>query len=154
MQVRPQAQRDSLPSGCLEAVRLVAQSLGVPAAGAAAFRHNDTHIEELHAALFDPSGSLGSETYAVNHEFHRVLLRAADNPLLDLVTVPVFRVLGSRFSRDTAPEDFWTCVDDDHRAILAAVEQRDSMTAMTLMRRHLDHLGDVYKQMDLLKRPG
>ena len=52
------------------------------------------------------------------------------------------------------PEDFWTCVDDDHRAILAAVEQRDSMTAMTLMRRHLDHLGDVYKQMDLLKRPG
>lgn len=45
-------------------------------------------------------------------------------------------------------------MDDDHRAILAAVEQRDSMTAMTLMRRHLDHLGDVYKQMDLLKRPG
>ncbi|WP_459546073.1 FadR/GntR family transcriptional regulator [Nocardia sp. X0981] len=132
----------------------VRQLTEVPAAGAAAFRHTEAHLAELRAALFDPTDVVGHRTYASNHEFHRVLLRAADNPLLDLVTVPVFRVLSSRFRRDTAPDGFWDCVDKDHRAILAAVQARDSMTAMTLMRRHLDHLGDVYKQMDLLKRPG
>lgn len=130
----------------------VRQLTEVPAAGVAAYRHTDTHLEELRATIFDLSEGVGPEVYANNQEFHRILLRAADNPLLDLITVPVFRVIGSRFSRDVAPEGFWRCVDEDHRAILEAVERRDSMTAMTLMRRHLDHLGDVYKQMDLLRR--
>lgn len=125
----------------------------VPAAGAAAFRRSKEQLEALRDTIFDPTEGIGPHTYAANQEFHRVLLRAADNPLLDLVTVPVFRVLGSRFSRDAAPEGFWECVDDDHRAIFDAVAAGDSMTAMTLMRRHLDHLGDIYKEMDILKRP-
>lgn len=124
----------------------------VPACGAAAFRRSDQQLEELRATIFDPNDDIGPHTFAANQEFHRVLLRAADNPLLDLVTAPVFRVLGSRFSRDVAPEGFWECVDDDHRAIFDAVAAGDSMTAMTLMRRHLDHLGDTYKEMDILKR--
>lgn len=130
----------------------VRQLTEVPAAGSAAYRHTEAHLEELRATIFDPDAGIGPEVYASNQEFHRILLRAADNPLLDLITVPVFRVIGSRFSRDVAPEGFWRCVDEDHRALLDAVERRDSMTAMTLMRRHLDHLGDVYKQMDLLRR--
>lgn len=129
----------------------VRQLIEVPAAAAAAFRRTESHLEELRATVYHPAGEIGPEVYANNQEFHRVLLRGADNPLLNLVTVPVFRVIGSRFSRDVAPEGFWRCVDDDHRAILDAVECRDSTTAMTLMRRHLDRLGDVYKQMDLLK---
>lgn len=130
----------------------VRQLMEVPAAGVAAYRHTDEHLEALRATMFDLSEGVGPEIYAKNQEFHKVLLRAADNPLLDLATAPVFRVIGSRFSRDAAPKDFWKCVDEDHRAILDAVEKRDSMTAMTLMRRHLDHLGDVYEEMDLLGR--
>ena len=130
----------------------VRQLTEVPAAGVAAYRHSDAHLEELRATIFDLSEGVGPEVYANNQEFHRILLRAADNPLLDLITVPVFRVIGTRFSRDVAPEGFWRCVDEDHRAILEAVERRDSMTAMTLMRRHLDHLGDVYMQLVLLSR--
>lgn len=123
----------------------------VPAAGAAAFRRSEGQLEELRASLFDAE-DVESHTFAANQDFHQVLLRAADNPLLVLVTGPVFRVLGSRFSRDSAPEGFWQCVDEDHRAIFDAVAAGDSITAMALMRRHLDHIGDTYKEMDLLKR--
>lgn len=70
---------------------------------------------------------------------------------LELITAPVFRVLSSRFGRDLTPEGFWECVDSDHRAILDAVTSGDSMAAMDLMRRHLDHLQDSYRQMDRLR---
>ena len=122
----------------------------VPAAGIAAYRRTELHLEQLRAAIFDPEGAQGPETYTKNQEFHLVLLRATQNPLLELITAPVFRVLSSRFGRDHAPEGFWQCVDHDHRAILDVVSAGDSMTAMDLMRTHLDHLGDSYRQMDRL----
>jgi len=128
----------------------VRQLIEVPAAGVAAYRHTEAQLEELRATIFDPSGTIGPETYEKNQGFHLVILRAANNPLLELVTAPVFRVLGSRFGRESAPEGFFTCVDEDHRALLDAFAGRDSITTMNLMRRHLDHLGDAYKQMDLL----
>ena len=120
----------------------------VPAAGIAAFRRTDQHLEQLRASIFDPDGTQGPETFVKNQEFHLVLLRATDNPLLELITAPVFRVLSSRFGRDHAPEGFWQCVDHDHRAILDVVAAGDSMASMDLMRRHLDNLGDSYRQMD------
>lgn len=123
----------------------------VPAAGIAAFRRTEVHLEQLHASIFVPDGTQGPDTYKKNQEFHLVLLRAAQNPLLELITAPVFRVLSSRFGRDHAPDGFWQCVDHDHRAILDVVEAGDSMAAMDLMRKHLDHLGDSYRQMDRLR---
>lgn len=120
----------------------------VPAAGMAAFRRTDEHLEQLEASIFDPHSLQGPETFAKNQEFHLVLLRATDNPLLELITAPVFRVLSSRFGREHAPQGFWQCVDHDHRAILDVVAAGDSMAAMDLMRRHLDNLGDSYRRMD------
>jgi GntR family transcriptional repressor for pyruvate dehydrogenase complex len=130
----------------------VRQILEVPSAGIAAHRRSAEHLEELRRAIFDPSEALGPETYAHNQEFHLVLLRAAGNPLLEVITAPVFRVLYSRFGRERAPAGFWQCVDADHRALLRIVEEGDSMAAMAAMRRHLDHLGDAYLRMDLLGR--
>jgi GntR family transcriptional regulator, transcriptional repressor for pyruvate dehydrogenase complex len=130
----------------------VRQMLEVPAAGVAAHRRSQTHLDELREAIFDPSEAVGPETFARNQEFHLVLLRAADNPLLEVITAPVFRVLSSRFGRERAPAGFWQCVDADHRAVLRVVEAGDSLAAMTAMRRHLDHLGDAYVQMDRLAR--
>jgi DNA-binding FadR family transcriptional regulator len=130
----------------------VRQMLEVPTAGVAAYRRSEAHLDELRAAIFDPSEAMGPETYARNQEFHLVLLRAADNPLLEVITAPVFRVLSSRFGRDRAPDGFWECVDADHRAVLRVVEAGDALAAMTAMRRHLDHLGDAYVQMDRLAR--
>lgn len=36
--------------------------------------------------------------------------------------------------------------------VVLLVRARDSMSAMAAMRRHLDHLGDAYEQMDRLSR--
>jgi GntR family transcriptional repressor for pyruvate dehydrogenase complex len=130
----------------------VRQMLEVPAAGIAAYRRTDDHLDALRRSIFDPSGAQGPETYAHNQEFHLVLLRAAGNPLLEVITIPIFRVLSSRFGRDRAPGGFWQCVDADHRALLARVEDGDSMGTMGAMRRHLDHLGDAYTRMDRLHR--
>ncbi|WP_040800796.1 FadR/GntR family transcriptional regulator [Nocardia higoensis] len=123
----------------------------VPAAGIAAFRRTEEHLSQLRAAMFDPEGLQGPQTFAKNQEFHLVLLRATGNPLLELITAPVFRVLSTRFGRDDAPGDFWQCVDHDHRAILEVVTAGDSMAAIDHMRRHLDHLGDSYRRMDRLR---
>jgi GntR family transcriptional repressor for pyruvate dehydrogenase complex len=130
----------------------VRQMLEVPAAGIAAHRRTDAHLDALRRSMFDPDAAHGAETYVHNQEFHRVLLRAADNPLLELITTPIFRVLSSRFGRDQAPAGFWQCVDTDHRTLLALVEDRDSMGTMSAMRRHLDHLTDAYTRMDRLHR--
>lgn len=123
----------------------------VPAAGMAAFRRTPDQLEQLEAVMFEPDGTQGPDTYAANQEFHLILLRAASNPLLELITAPVFRVLSGRFGRDHTPDGFWECVDHDHRAILSVVRDGDSMAAMDLMRRHLDHLRDSYRQMDRLR---
>ena len=123
----------------------------VPAAGIAAFRRTEEHLTELRAAIFDPDGVQGPATFAQNQQFHLVLLRATGNPMLELITAPVFRVLSTRFGRDDAPGGFWRCVDHDHRALLEVVTAGDSMAAIDLMRRHLDHLGDSYRQMDRLR---
>ncbi|MEV0111445.1 FadR/GntR family transcriptional regulator [Nocardia sp. NPDC050799] len=123
----------------------------VPAAGMAAFRRTPDQLEQLEAVMFEPDGTQGPETYAANQEFHLILLRAASNPLLELITAPVFRVLSGRFGRDNTPHGFWECVDDDHRAILSVVRDGDSMAAMDLMRRHLDNLRESYRQMDRLR---
>ncbi|GAA5065527.1 FadR/GntR family transcriptional regulator [Nocardia callitridis] len=123
----------------------------VPAAGIAAFRRTSEHLEQLRESIFVPDGMQGPDTYRKNQEFHLVLLRAAHNPMLELITAPVFRVLSGRFGRDNAPEGFWHCVDDDHRGLLDVVESGDSMAAMNLMRKHLDHLADAYRQMDRLR---
>ncbi|HEY2723202.1 MAG TPA: FCD domain-containing protein [Pseudonocardiaceae bacterium] len=124
------------------------QLLEVPVAGMAAHRIDESELAKLRDTIFDPAGTPGPSTYAKNQEFHLVLLRAAKNPLLEVITAPVFRVMASRFGRDRAPSDFWRTVDADHREILKIVESGDSLAAMAAMRRHLDHIGHVYTQID------
>jgi len=125
--------------------------LEVPVAGAAAQLRTPDHLERLRAAQFDPAGAEGPETYAANQTFHLVLLSAADNPLLEVVTAPLFRVLSHRFGRDRAPDGFWTQVAADHAELLARVESGDGPGAEDAMRRHLDHLTAAYVQMDRLR---
>lgn len=126
----------------------VRQLTEVPAVGRAAFARTDVQLEALDAALRQSTGRV---TYEPKQEFHLLILQAANNPLLELVTAPVFRVLSSRFSRDCAPDGFSEQVDEEHRTIFDAIEAGDSMKAMTVMRLHLDHLDDAYRQMDLLR---
>ncbi|SDF89818.1 FadR/GntR family transcriptional regulator [Klenkia brasiliensis] len=126
--------------------------LEVPAAGEAARNRTDEQLDDLRRAEFDPSVESGDATYAANQDFHLVLLRATGNPLLEVITAPLFRVLATRFGRDHAPDGFWACVADDHAELHDLVAARDAEGAVAAMRRHLDHLTGAYQQMDRLSR--
>ena len=126
----------------------VRDMLEVPAAGLAAIRHEPAQLDELRATLFDPGGIPTDGLFTRNRNFHEALLRMARNPLLEVVTQPVFRVLGERFLREAAPKRFWVQVDTDHRAILAAVAAGDQAQASAAMHDHLGRLRTVYTRID------
>ncbi len=96
---------------CVTQLMEARQLLEVPAAGLAAHRIAEEELEKLRKTMFDPVGKPGPSTYAKDQEFHLVLLRATNNPFLEVITAPVFRVLQSRFGRDRAPSDFWLTVE-------------------------------------------
>lgn len=126
----------------------VRDMLEVPAAGLAARRRDDAGVAELESTLFDPRAVRADDMFPRNRTFHDVLLRMAGNPLLGVVTQPVFRVLNDRFLREAAPERFWHQVDADHREIFAAVAGGDVATARGTMHEHLGRLRDTYVRID------
>ncbi|HET8969620.1 MAG TPA: FCD domain-containing protein, partial [Candidatus Nanopelagicales bacterium] len=70
------------------------------------------------------------------------------NPLLELVSRPVFRVLAARFSPVGGPPGFWDDVVADHRLILAAITARDAAAASAASAAHLARLRPTYEQHD------
>lgn len=128
----------------------VRQLTEVHAAGRAA--HHRT--EEQLAAMRRSVDSAALETDYVGHQdFHMQILHASGNPMLELVCSPVFKVLSRRFVATRAAPDFWEASQAEHRAIMAAIESQDSLTAMSLMQRHLHSLEDSYKAMEMLTSP-
>jgi DNA-binding FadR family transcriptional regulator len=122
--------------------------LEVPAAGLAAARHQPEDLDALRATLFDPRELPLPEIYPRNRSFHEVLLRITGNPLLELVTQPVFRVIDEMFLREAAPRPFWSQVDADHREVLAAVAAGDEVAARAAMHDHLGRLRTTYARID------
>lgn len=126
----------------------IRELLEVPAAGLAAVRRDEAGLAELRACIFDPAAVDPAEIYEPNRHFHTVLLKAAGNPLLEVVTEPVFRVLNERFLRENAPPRFWHRVDADHREILRCVEAGDERAARAAAHAHLTHLRSTYINID------
>lgn len=124
----------------LEARRL----LEVPAAGMAAdlVSADPSLVEPLTATI--PDGPV-TERFAANRDFHTALLRTTGNPVLATMTMPLFEVLGTRYRRDPGDAS-WERVDEEHRAIHAAVAAGDAPEARRLMDGHLDGLHDVYRR--------
>ena len=120
----------------------------VHAAGTAAHRRTEEQLAQMRESVAETQASA---TYEANQEFHMLVLHAAGNPMLELICAPVFGVLSGRFVSERTGSGFWQSSQEDHRRILAAIEEGDSMAAMTQMRRHLDRISDEYKRMDLLR---
>ena len=133
----------------------IRELLEVPAAGLAALRRDEEDLAELRGSLFDPAGIDPAEIFEPNRHFHVMLLRAAGNPLLEVVTRPVFSVLNERFLRENAPPRFWHRVDADHREILRHIEAGDERAARAAAKAHLGHLRSTYVSIDRdLRRAG
>ncbi|HKY15148.1 MAG TPA: FadR/GntR family transcriptional regulator [Microthrixaceae bacterium] len=117
----------------IEARRL----LEVPATALAATRRTEEQLAGLRECLEDGRGG--------NERFHRLLLGASGNPLLEEMTAPLFGVIRDRVERDRSSSDFWDRVDHDHRELLEHIERRDAQGAADAMGRHLDELQHGYR---------
>jgi DNA-binding FadR family transcriptional regulator len=118
--------------------------LEVAATGYAAQRHQPQHLDVLRQALFDPH-TADVETMVERHPvFHRALLAACANPVLELISAPLHAVVNIRELVAGLGQDFWVRVDADHREILDAVTARDAEAAETAATKHLDHLRETF----------
>ncbi len=122
----------------------VRELIEVPAARLAADRASADDLEDLERTLLDPARSGPAALQRCHHRFHALVLRAAGNPLLELVSRPVFHVLEVRFGRPEAPASFWNAVIADHRAIHDAIADGDADAAAAASAAHLTRLRPTY----------
>lgn len=122
-------------------------SIEVPAARWAALRRTDEQVEELRRSAFNLASDPDSR-YETNQHFHIVMLQASGNRLMELVGLPIFEVLRTRFTRDAIPATYAEEVDADHQKIFRYVEAGDSEGAGDAMREHLKGLTATYDSID------
>lgn len=139
------AESSDLPVSSLVEMR---EMLEVPAAEIAALRRSSEQLAAVRSSLFDPRAVDPGAVFGSTADFHRTILKAANNPLLQLLAEPVFYVLQQRILRDRAPREFWHQVDSDHREVLSCLEQMDQAGAREAMRAHLRFLRGAYERID------
>jgi GntR family transcriptional regulator, transcriptional repressor for pyruvate dehydrogenase complex len=74
-----------------------------------------------------------------------VVLEATGNPLIGLMTEPLFRVLTARRGSEM-PDSYWQQVDRDHLEITERITEQDHDGAVDAMRRHLETVRRDYEQ--------
>jgi GntR family transcriptional regulator, transcriptional repressor for pyruvate dehydrogenase complex len=116
-----------------------------PAARLAAERRTAEDIASMRAAIEQESRSSSrGARFEHNTQFHVLVLAAAGNRLVEVLTLPIFGVIRARFLREDVPGQVWSQVDGDHLAILRHIEAGDGDAAMQQMREHLTRLRDTY----------
>jgi GntR family transcriptional repressor for pyruvate dehydrogenase complex len=126
----------------------IREFMEIPAARLAAERRTPEHLAELELAVPDRPLELSPPTQFVhNRDFHKTLLRAAQNTMLTIAADPIFTVLQTRLSRSEVGPGFHEMINRHHRAIHAAVEAGDPGEAERLMREHLDCLRPHYERI-------
>jgi len=121
--------------------------LEVPAARLAAQRRQEHDLERLRAAIPGSPLELGAqEQFAHNADFHSVVLEASGNVLLAIAAQPVFDVLQTRLARSTLGSRFHRTINTHHRAIAAAIEAGDEVTAGGEMLAHVEYLRPFYEK--------
>jgi GntR family transcriptional repressor for pyruvate dehydrogenase complex len=127
-------------------------SMEVPAAMWAASRRSPQHVEDLQrnvdTAISDTEGR-----FEKHQTFHRIVLNASGNRLLELVASPVFDVIRTRFIRDKVSATYWEEVDADHVAMSGYIADADADGAGEAMRTHLERLTATYESTDRRSRP-
>lgn len=121
--------------------------LEVPAARMAARRRSEEDLAHLRAAIPERPLSLGTdEQFVHNKDFHAALVLASGNALLSIAAQPVFLVLQTNLKRSTLGRRFHQTINEDHRAILAALEAGDEEAAAAEMHSHLQFLRPMYEK--------
>jgi DNA-binding FadR family transcriptional regulator len=123
--------------------------LEVPASRLATERGSEEQLGQIREYLDHrrQDEASGRELVA-NWNFHVLVVKAANNPLLELMSQPIFHVLQTRFAQVRAPSGFRSQVERDHRAIGDAILGRDVERAGELMYDHLERLRPSYQEFD------
>jgi GntR family transcriptional regulator, transcriptional repressor for pyruvate dehydrogenase complex len=122
----------------------VRETLEMPAAAQAAERRTEEHLTNLRAALFDPATDGLPTMLAAHRAFHTALVAATGNPLLLLLSRPLYQIANERQLAEAAPKGFWERIDAEHREILRFVAARDAVGAGRAARAHLGFLRSCY----------
>lgn len=124
--------------------------LEVPASRFASTRGSDEQLAEIDEYLASRrADEIEGRELVANWNFHVLVVQAANNPLLELMSRPIFHVLQTRFARIKASAGFRKQVEDDHRDIAEAILAREADTAADLMYEHLERLRPSYKEFDI-----
>jgi DNA-binding FadR family transcriptional regulator len=123
------------------------EALEVPAARMAALRRTDDAVEDLKAAIPPDPGQLGpNEQFEYNADFHTSIIAASGNGFLMMAAQPLFSILQTQLARSSLGARFHKGINDQHRAIVAAIDAGDGRTAERVMRAHLEWLRPHYER--------
>ena len=74
------------------------------------------------------------------------MIESCGNVLLSVAAQPVFTVLQTNLARSSLGRRFHQSINDQHRAIAAAIEAGDGRAAEREMRSHLEFLRPFYEK--------
>jgi len=119
----------------------------VPAARIAAGRRRDDELERLRETIPDEPLRMGPEKqFVYNQDFHSLVIECCGNALLVIASQPIFGVLQRNLARTKLGERFHRAINDQHRAIAAAIEAGDAHAAGGEMHEHLVYLRPYYER--------
>ena len=131
----------------LEELLEAREALEVPAARLAAARRHEIHVETLQATIPPDPGQLGpTEQFVYNADFHTCVIEASGNAFLMMAAQPLFQILQTNLARSSLGARFHQGINDQHRAIAAAIEVADARRAEREMRAHLQFLVPHYRR--------
>jgi DNA-binding FadR family transcriptional regulator len=123
------------------------EALEVPAARLAALRRNERHVEQLQSAIPPDPGKLApNEQFVYNADFHTSVIEASGNAFLMMAAQPLFSILQTNLARSSLGSRFHRGINDQHRAIVAAIDGADAKAAEREMRLHLEYLRPHYER--------
>ena len=121
--------------------------LEVPAARLAAVRRRDGELARLREAIpEEPLRLEPAEQFVYNQDFHSVVIECCSNALLAIAAQPIFGVLQRNLARTTLGTTFHRSINEQHRAIAAAIEAGDADAAGGEMHAHLHYLRPYYER--------
>jgi DNA-binding FadR family transcriptional regulator len=130
----------------LEQLMEAREVLEIPAARLAARRRGEPQLEALRQSI-PTGGSLpGSEQFFKNRGFHAALVEASGNVLLQIAAQPIFNILQERYLITERGPRVARRINNEHTAILAAVESGDEEAAEREMADHLRYVRSTYRR--------
>ena len=124
--------------------------LEVPLAGQAAYQPDERIVQALREALVTEAEAEAGDTEtraAMDMEIHRTLAAAGGNRMVQALTDWIFDVVQPSLIEILEPAVVKSAIQEQHEALLAAVEKGDPARAERAMKDHLLYLQDVLRMV-------